>query len=101
MHEGHLAVDELGAEDLARPFQLARDLVGVERGVVQSLRERLGALALVARPVTDRPMVGDDLPGPGGVGFASPPGVCTAQTNGTLLNDQDAYTASQGISAAP
>src|SRR5205823_479159 len=27
VHEGHLAVDELGAEDLARPFQLARDLV--------------------------------------------------------------------------
>jgi hypothetical protein len=41
-------------------------------------------------------------PGAGGAGtFASPPAVCTAQDNGTPLNDQDAYTASQGVSSAP
>jgi hypothetical protein len=41
-------------------------------------------------------------PGAGGAGtFASPPGVCTAQDNGTPLNDQDGYTASQGVSSAP
>jgi hypothetical protein len=40
-------------------------------------------------------------PGTGGVGFASPPAVCTGQTNGTPLNDEDVYTASQGVSSAP